>query len=324
MPVNTKRKGNHIGRHVEQGSRTPVQASAGCDKFAKMATLNILQLNIAGLQNKTTELEKLLHDNGIHVVLLQETILPSREISTPAGYTTYPCKCGNCQGIMTLIRTDIQGTVYNCPIDDIDIQEISVWFGNEKFNIYNVYCPPLSKVDFSLRESVFSKTIVAGDFNAHLPALGYDNFNHRGYNIEDILNSSNLYLHQDLTTEPTLLHRRHCTSSRPDLTITSSDICERTSIKVLEGIGSDHKPIQTEITTRQRTSKLKKGRKCLWNFRKANWNKFKDQTDEKFSEIPAGKSIEETYSLITSAILESAKSSIPKGNRKRYSPFWTK
>ena len=98
------------GRHVEQGSRTPVQASAGCDKFAKMATLNILQLNIAGLQNKTTELEKLLHDSGIHVVLLQETILPSREISTPAGYTTYSCKCGNCQGIMTLIRTDIYGT----------------------------------------------------------------------------------------------------------------------------------------------------------------------------------------------------------------------
>ena len=323
MPVYPNRKGNHIGRHVvNQGPRTPVQASAGCDKYTKMATLNILQANMSGLQNKTTELSKVLHDRDIHVALLQETTLPLREISTPTGYTTYPCKCENCRGIMTLIRTDIQATVHNCPIGDIDIQELTVWFGKEKFNICNVYCPPPSKVEFSLRESVFSKTIVAGDFNAHTPALGYANYNPRGYNIEDILNSSNLCLHQSRDTEPTLLHRRHCTTSRPDLTMTSSDINERASIKVLECIGSDHKPIQITITTRQRRSKLKKGRKCLWNFRKANWNKYKDQTDENFAKIPSGKSIEETYKLMTSAILESAKNTIPKGNRKRYKPFW--
>ena len=103
--------------------------------------------------------------------------------------------------------------------------------------------------------------------------------------------------------------------------MTSSDINERASIKVLECIGSDHKPIQITITTRQRRSKLKKGRKCLWNFRKANWNKYKDQTDENFTKIPSGKSIEETYKLMTSAILESAKNTIPKRNRKRYKPF---
>ena len=122
MPVHPNRKIDHIGRHVvNQGSRTPVQASAGCDKYTKMATLNILQANMSELQNKTTELSKVLHDRDIHVALLQETTLPLREISTPTGYTTYPCKCENCRGIMTLIRADIQATVHNCPIGDIEV-----------------------------------------------------------------------------------------------------------------------------------------------------------------------------------------------------------
>merc|ERR1711911_519706 len=75
MPVHPNRKIDHIDRHVvNQGSRTPVQASAGCDKYAKKASLNILQINISGLQNKTVELEKRLHEEQIHVVLLQENI----------------------------------------------------------------------------------------------------------------------------------------------------------------------------------------------------------------------------------------------------------
>ena len=325
MPVHPNRKIDHIGRHVvNQGPRTPVQASAGCDKYAKKATLNILQINIAGLQNKTVELEKRLHEEQIHIALLQETILPLKDISLPKGYTTYPCECQNCQGIMTLIRTDIQATVEHSPIEDIDIQEITVWFENEKFKIFNVYCSPSpSKVEFSLKEVIFSKTVVAGDFNAHTPSLGYANYNARGHNIEDFLNSSNLCLYQNLSTKPTLLHRRHGTSSRPDLTMTSSDITDRTNIEVLSDIGSDHAPIKIQIT-RHRPSKPKQGRKCLWNFGKAKWEKYKIETDQSFEKIPSGKSLEETYNEITSAILCSAKKTIPRGNSKRYKPYWTK
>ena len=78
---------------------------------------------------------------------------------------------------MTLIRTDIQATVKHSPIEDIDIQEITVWFGNEKFIMYNVYCPPPSKVELSFKEVAFTKTIVAGDFNAHIPSLEYSDYN---------------------------------------------------------------------------------------------------------------------------------------------------
>ena len=97
-----------------------------------------------------------MHEEQIHVVLLQETILPLKDISLPKGYTTYPCECQNCQGIMTLIRTDTQDTVEHSPIEDIDIQEITVWFENEKFKIFNVYCSPSpSKVEFFKGSDIF-------------------------------------------------------------------------------------------------------------------------------------------------------------------------
>ena len=131
MPVLRNKKPCQLGRRlVKQGPRKSV-SSADCDKYAKRSNINILQVNMAGLQNKTTELKKVLHDNNIHIALLQETILPDKEISLPKDYTSYKCECHNCQGIMTLIRTDTQATVINVPIEDIDIQEITLWTTNQ-------------------------------------------------------------------------------------------------------------------------------------------------------------------------------------------------
>ena len=323
MPVLRNKKPCQLGRRlVKQGPRKSV-SSADCDKYAKRSNINILQVNMAGLQNKTTELKKVLHDNNIHIALLQETILPDKEISLPKDYTSYKCECHNCQGIMTLIRTDTQATVINVPIEDIDIQEITLWTTNQKYKFYNFYCPPPSKSEISLEEVIFRKTIVAGDFNAHLPSLGYPNYNQRGHQIESLLNSTNLCLSQDITTETTFFHRRHGTCSRPDLTMISSDIFDETSVQVLDDIGSDHKPILISIS-RQQGSKPKEKRRCLWNFKKANWQLFRQQTDRDFEKLPGNKNIEETYKQICDTILKNAKKSIPRGNHKKHRPFWNK
>ena len=143
MKVQTNKQTSQIGCRLDkQEPRIPVHPSAGYEKLAKRRTLKILQVNMQGLQNKTTELNKVLHDNKVDIALLQETILPERDISIPHGYSPYKCSCQNCQGIMTLIRTDIQATVKNKPVEDIDIQEITLWSGSEKFYLYNFYCPP--------------------------------------------------------------------------------------------------------------------------------------------------------------------------------------
>ena len=150
---------------------------------------------------------------------------------------------------------------------------------------------------------MFKKTIVAGDFNAHLPKLGYSAYNPRGRNIEDIVNSSNLCLSQDSSSKPTLFHRGHGTSSKPDLTLISSDIFQSAGVTVLDDIGSDHAPILITIE-RKPEGKLKEPRRRYWNFGKANWNQYRAETDSEFENLPTEKPLEETYKAICTSILK--------------------
>ena len=156
-----------------QGPRKVVSAcSTPCEKSARMGKFNILQVNIEGLQPKVTELMKTLSKNDVHIALLQETLLPKNEIKTP-GYSKKICNCTECRGIMTLIRNDVQAEAENCPFGDVDIQNINVWMDREHLSIQHFYCPPNSKSNIPLEETTYRKAIIAGDFNAHTPSLGY-------------------------------------------------------------------------------------------------------------------------------------------------------
>ena len=69
---------NELGCHLgEKGPHSGVLSPAPCKKYAK-EELNILKLNINGLQNKKIKLVKLLQDQEVHIALLQETILPKK------------------------------------------------------------------------------------------------------------------------------------------------------------------------------------------------------------------------------------------------------
>ena len=108
---------------------------------------------MSGLQNKTTELEKVLHKN-IHIAHLQETILQDKEIPLLKDCIPYKSECHNCQEIMTLIRINTQATVSKVPIYDIDIPETTVWTTNQEYKFYNFYClhPIPPKVRSPLRK----------------------------------------------------------------------------------------------------------------------------------------------------------------------------
>lgn len=49
-------------------------------KLAK-GNINSLQLNLARLQNKATEIIRVLHKHQVYVAFLLETILPKKEIN---------------------------------------------------------------------------------------------------------------------------------------------------------------------------------------------------------------------------------------------------
>ena len=113
----------------------------------KNPTFNILQANIDALKNKQTDLQKLFHDKNVHVALLQET--QHQACSTNiSGYIPHACNCDNCRGIITYVRKDVQCDVTPHTEDSPnDMQLATVWFGNKKYEIYNIYSSP--RVDFT-------------------------------------------------------------------------------------------------------------------------------------------------------------------------------
>ena len=78
MPGSHKLTNELECRLGEKGPHSRVLYPAPCETYAK-EELNILQLNIHGLQNKKIELVKLLKDQEVHIALLQETILPKKK-----------------------------------------------------------------------------------------------------------------------------------------------------------------------------------------------------------------------------------------------------
>ena len=202
----------------------------------------------------------------------------------------------------------------------MDVQDIDVWIGKEHISIRHIYCPPNSNTKVPLQETTYKKTIIAGDFNAHTPSLGYPDYNKRGKDIEEIQNSTNLILKQDKESEPTLCHKRYRTCHRPDLTFASADIYDRATMRVLDDVGSDHKPILTTLNTCK--PKPIKTRKTFWNFRKANWKKYAMDTDTSFMNIDVQKkSVDKVCTEICQVIANAVNRNVPKGNHKKYRPF---
>ena len=324
MPFIKKTK--ELGRRLDKGPRRAVPSqAASSEKFAtgsnkQQQNLNILQVNISGLQHKTLELTKVLTEHQIHIALIQEALLPERRMTIP-GYTLYKCDCKNCQHLVTLVRNDVTATVTN--IDNkgstTDIQKITAWFGASKYTIYNVYCPPKTVCSIPIERPDLRKTIIAGDLNSHSPTWGYPDRDASGEAVEELINSTNLILQQDDTTPPTLLHRASGNKTRPDLTLLSADINNVSEASVLDGIGSDHLPIL--ITVGGEKSKTFT-RVARWNYKRANWQGFETMTDMLLPSASC-ESIEEEYREITRIILSTAVKTIPKGRRKRFKPFWT-
>ena len=286
---------------------------------------NILQVNISGLQNKKEELAKMMHDHNIRIALIQETILPRKPINI-SGYTQYKCNCNTkCRGIMTLIRNDTQAKVSNTTLDSgLDTQKISFWVAGKQYTAHNIYWSPNStKSDLNFTDTLFTRTLLAGDLNAHSPSWGYKDYNPRGKEVESLCNGSNLILMQNAESKPTLLHRASGATTRPDLTMISADIVDICQVTVMDDIGgSDHRPILTTIT--HTTQKQTRNRTTLWNFRKANWTRYQTAALSGLKGVDETKDINTVYNQIQQAILSAARKTIPRGNRKQYKPFWNK
>ena len=275
--------------------------------------------------SKQLELAKLLHDHDVHIALLQETLLTEDNQYTISGCMTTRCICKKCRGIATLIRNDVQAEVINTTRETdeekhTDTQCIHVWPDNgKKYIIHNIYNPPSCTLNVEQDLPTHFNTIYTGDFNGHSPLWGYPDHNATGHIIEDMLTASNLILLYDVAATPTLYHRSTGTTSTPYLNLVSADIVNKTQYTVLEDIVSDHRPTLIQLTYRT----MQPQRTRRWNYKKANWVKFREISDKHLQSLQFGKDSNKNYRKVCDAIKDAAKQSIPRGHRYKYKPYWT-
>ena len=290
-------------------------------KLSQNQTINILQANICGgLHIKKVELAKLFKKERIHVAMLQEARHKNVNYDI-TGYTSYPCECKECLGIITYIRNDITGDVSPISIaHPTDVQKVTIWYAERKYDLYNVYNSPKYECKLpNFQDSIYHKTIIAGDFNGHSPLWGYTDHNNTGKFVEKLCGATNLYVHQTPDTKETLLHRAHLTLHRPDLTILSADLENICQVEVLDDIGSDHRPILISILT---TGKSTTDRRTRWNFRKADWSSYRNLSDQLLSNIEE-EDTDRNNEAFVAAVLKASAQCIPRGSVQHYKPFWT-
>ena len=304
---------------------TSAPGSGICGRKApSKKSLNVVHFNICGIKSKKDEFKVFLSEHQIHIALLQETQHAADTNIEITGYSPYPCDCKNCQGAITYIRNDITGKVTNInTCQPTIIQKAEIWHTGCKYTIYNLYNPPANHMNLTptFSDSQFSKTIIAGDFNGHSPSWGYNDTNKTGSFIETFCNTTNLFRMQDSGTPPTHFHRVHRTLNRPDLTLVSADLMNKTQSKVTDGVGSsDHFPtiINVEATLPKKFEKWTR-----WNFKKANWDEFKSTSDALLQQLDlSSPDVNKLSTNVTEAILTAAKKCIPRGCRSNYKPFW--
>jgi hypothetical protein len=149
-------------------------------------------------------------------------------------------------------------------------------------------------------------TVIVGDFNAASSNWGYT----PGKIVEEFLLADTVVLLYNPKDPPAYLYYNgHATD--PDLSIVSMNFANLSTRIVAEDMGSDHRADITRTRTNVRAQS-----RTTWNFKRANWGKYKIETEENIRQLNSkGKPKDELRNL-TNIIMRSAKNNIPRGKVK--------
>ena len=140
--------------------------------------------------------------------------------------------------------------------------------------------------------------------------------------MEHWIVSNRLVLINTPTDPPTFYSRVWKTTSTPDIAIATDNIQKTAKREVSEQLGgSDHKPVILTLAKQVNTNAGKMP--PSWNYKKADWKRFRELTDIYTKSITFSKhSVNKNASNFNSAVLKAAKESIPRGRRHDYKPYW--
>ncbi|UYV85154.1 hypothetical protein LAZ67_X004755, partial [Cordylochernes scorpioides] len=295
--------------------------------FAASKQLSILQCNINGLCSTATkikleEIMEIAEKQKIQIIALQETKLNEKYNLKYKNYNILR-KDRNKEGgglaflIKNLYYEDIAINIPNT--SDLEAQGIKVYLNqNKTINIFNMYHPPNNKLidDGTMAQFLTDNTIIVGDLNAKHQLWGCSTPNPRGKILSNLFDDNAFMCLND--ENPTHHSYSYNTAQALDISFSSPDIFHKCKWQILKSIGSDHLPILIEISTKTKTSSIKEK---FWNFKKANWNLYQQNTNEDFRKAPTRiKDLEQNWISFKNTIIKAAKVSIPRGNIKKWIP----
>ncbi|UYV65980.1 hypothetical protein LAZ67_3006054 [Cordylochernes scorpioides] len=298
--------------------------------FATSKQLSILQCNINGLCSTATkikleEIMEIAEKQKIQIIALQETKLNEKYNLKYKNYNILR-KDRNKEGgglaflIKNLYYEDIAINIPNT--SDLEAQGIKVYLNqNKTINIFNMYHPPNNKLidDGTMAQFLTDNTIILGDLNAKHQLWGCSTPNPRGKILSNLFDDNAFMCLND--GNPTHHSYSYNTAQALDISFSSPDIFHKCKWQILKSIGSDHLPILIEISTKTKTSSIKEK---FWNFKKANWNLYQQNTNEDFRKAPTRiKDLEQNWISFKNTIIKAAKVSIPRGNIKKWIPNYT-
>jgi reverse transcriptase-like protein/retrotransposon-encoded endonuclease len=289
--------------------------------------LNVLQINVNGIQSEIQELIQIAKDNNIDILTIQETKLKSTQ-KTPkiAGFSEVrkDRKTGNGGGLLTYISDKITFTEKSIDrnIDQsyIEIQAFELHLNKKHINLANIYIPPrtyTNEIDDQTVTQCFnaltsqSNILITGDFNAH-SKLWYSKTNdHRGSTITDLITNSNLItLNTDNPTRVPMASNQQDTS--PDISAISNNLYCHTTWETIQGLSSDHLPIK--ITVNMKTQfRSEENKKMYTNYKKANWKNFTSEIETALENTTDPTDVHNSNKIITNLIIKADKHNIPKG-----------
>jgi len=288
---------------------------------------HILHWNARSLISNGQEFKKVVSDMEVRpdVMCIQETWLrPQLDFVIP-GYNSVRCDRIGKQGggCVTFIKENLAHRRVTVP-NEYECVVVEMYSPRGNIKVVNFYnpCKKLSMQTFhKISESVDSREIWCGDFNAHNTLWGSDHTDNNGEVVEEFIEERSLYcLNDGRGTRVDVIRN---SVSCLDLTLVNmSNICEW-DIKNDTNIGSDHFPI---ICSMDFDMYIQEGYVIeRWCFPKANWEKFKELCIEYTERISMEGDVNSCAAAVTSMIISAATTCIPKSTvneKKKIVPWW--
>ena len=307
------------------GSDPLLMAGGGQSRATGHQTLRIVHWNAEGVRQKKLELQQFLKVQKIDVCCIQETHLNNTHRFSIRGYEIHRVDRADRPkgGVLTLVKTSIPSTeVQRSEKADTEYITVKLILPDKNLTICNLYSPPNKAINLQILQPNSENWMIVGDFNSHSPSWGYPSINAKGEEVEHWIVSNRLVLINTPTDPPTFYSRVWKTTSTPDIAIATDNIQKIAKREVSEQLGgSDHTPVILTLAKQVNTNAGKMP--PSWNYKKADWKRFRELTDIYTKSITFSKhSVNKNASNFNSAVLKAAKESIPRGRRHDYKPYW--